>query len=942
MEWLELAARREQKEKARLRRQQRELRKIRLAHEAYEKELHVLDARCHVMQLEEKLSRVMEAHYRAEEDQRQRQQEREQERKLHEAINLVRRKAKQLSLQLETPGAAGSERLRALEERIREREVGLARASDARQRLEALPAKRKRLRGMLQSFEASSLHQKVDSAVYNLQCEHLVHLLSLDLASNPSTTTAHHEAIQHQQPLPALLNLESKNGLTPVLVAIFQRQRHVLRSLLGSGASADFETKRAMTPLLACIFTDDIVAYSVLIEFKVDFEGETKNNVTPLLLAADKGRVTLLKALVRAGANVDHVNSTCRSPLIQAVISCQYEAVNVLLAFGADKQLADDNRRTALDWAMHLGFAHIAALLKTTAPTASLLAQMQADEEQRADRDLLAHKLSVGAICRDERLRVMDAVLQSQNITRLLQLLSIPDVSYGPNYEDLSGHTPLLVCCTAGTTGDVIRCLELKCIPTHLNRHGVTALMTASIRGDLSIMKLLVHAGCHLLTSDSKGWDSFRYLNEHHHPDLVEKLTQEHRKASGEADRASLIGLGDIFEATSSLQQYVGISHSYISTQIHPLRKQMHHDLTLEVTDAKLAEETGSDSNVESDPADDCATNSSSSEDEDPAIRSWSIRRNILKHDPRRETEFEVERRRILNAAKRGRRNGLIAPLPGGVAGRIKYPPCESCKQRRSRKRCLNCQQLLCDVCHARLHEIAHRRHHSYKELHPEIMVGKVLKETALHNQESSLQFTLKNCSDCIISMRDTLLGTPISLARLETDPEVERYERSKRLAREKEIMQATLNVPVAAAVYAQRIGDGAIFTSPPELDLANLYIVQKKFGKAMELLVQVEAMVQSAMGFVHPLNLKIAISKATVFEVLSILQKHSRGLKLIACFASQETRELDQCVRVLSDSLATFEAQIPADHKDFVTGVTLLLVALVGQRIRWQLPADH
>lgn len=46
----------------------------------------------------------------------------------------------------------------------------------------------------------------------------------------------------------------------------------------------------------------------------------------------------------------------------------------------------------------------------------------------------------------------------------------------------------------------------------------------------------------------------------------------------------------------------------------------------------------------------------------------------------------------------------------------------------------------------------------------------------------------------------------------------------------------------------------------------------------------------------------------------------------------------MDQCVRVLNDSLANFDARFTADHKDIMAGVALLLGALVRQRILWQL----
>ncbi|GAB9468088.1 hypothetical protein Gpo141_00005414 [Globisporangium polare] len=104
-------------------------------------------------------------------------------------------------------------------------------------------------------------------------------------------------------------------------------------------------------------------------------------------------------------------------------------------------------------------------------------------------------------------------------------------------------------------------------------------------------------------------------------------------------------------------------------------------------------------------------------------------------------------------------------------------------------------------------------------------------------------------------------------------DPEVDKFKRKKRIAREKEIMQMQISVPVASAKHAAREGEGEIFTNPAEIELANLYIVQKKFGRAKELLLQTQQLVQASLGVLHPTMLKISIGLAKVYQVL-VLRK--------------------------------------------------------------------
>ncbi|KAI9996256.1 hypothetical protein PInf_013639 [Phytophthora infestans] len=752
MECLEAHTRLEQKKKSVLRRQQRELQKQKQDVRAQEKELDKLALRCLEMEEEDRLSVAMEALHRDEEERKRMENEKE-------TITL--------GLSASTPGVSGLQRLRLLEARIVEKELALKKSNEAKLRLDALPARRHKLTQLMHSFFSSSLGKKVERIVYQQHWDRLVPLFDVATASYGTRSTD-------------LLNHESENGFTPVLITVFKGKPRVLRRLLELGASPDTETKAGMTPLLAAVMTGDVVALSILVEFKVDLNHETTNQVNAVLLAADKGREEILKALLQYGANVDGVNKAGRSTLIQAAISGNIDLFKILLAYGARKEHRDQGGKAALDWAVQLHNSAIVSALNRFLPGANLLAQLKAEEEEEEDGGVLS-SLSTNRIMRQQRAAEMDRAMRMADVVRIRKLLSSDEFQLSPNYEDATGNSPLLVVCSIGTYADTVQCLKSFCIPTHQNREGVNALMIACKRGDVAMMQLLMTYGCNLLTRDFSGRDALHYLNAYDHPDLAIDFTNKYHKYHRENNRGLLLG------------------------RIVPTDNFVEPEYTISLVQVDISVGLGSDRDLSCRTVEEPGNAQFSEEDLvcDPVIRQWRIQQEKLKRDRKRRLQFDKERERILAARSRGRRNGM---------------------PRRS------------------------------------------------------------------------------------VDPEVDNYQRKKRIAKEKAISQMQVNVPVVAAKHAAQAGEETVFTQPAELELAALYTSQKKYERARELLGEVEKLILNSMGILHPTMLKVAIGKARI---------------------SQENGDFEQCVCMMEDALSRVENALPLDHKDILTATSILLQSL-------------
>lgn len=91
---------------------------------------------------------------------------------------------------------------------------------------------------------------------------------------------------------------------------------------------------------------------------------------TALIPASEHGHVETVQILIAAGVPVNHVNNLGWTAMQEAILlnnggPRQLEVVRLLLDAGADPDIRDPEGRTALQNAERLGFAEIAALIRS-------------------------------------------------------------------------------------------------------------------------------------------------------------------------------------------------------------------------------------------------------------------------------------------------------------------------------------------------------------------------------------------------------------------------------------------------------------------------------------------------------------------------------------------------------------------------------------------------
>ena len=176
---------------------------------------------------------------------------------------------------------------------------------------------------------------------------------------------------------------ENRYGITPIALACESGSAAVIERLLAAGVSADATGPYGETALHTCAYSGNTAGARVLLGAGASVNpGDSWRGQTPLMWAAAEGHPETMQALIEAGADVDARSTIIEwerqrtdeprdkwlppggwTPLLLAARESCVKCVDVLAAAGADLNIVDPERHTALIVALINGHFDVAGRL---------------------------------------------------------------------------------------------------------------------------------------------------------------------------------------------------------------------------------------------------------------------------------------------------------------------------------------------------------------------------------------------------------------------------------------------------------------------------------------------------------------------------------------------------------------------------------------------------
>ena len=177
-------------------------------------------------------------------------------------------------------------------------------------------------------------------------------------------------AVRAQISARANLNAQDDAGRTALFHAAQRGHIEVARALLAAGADVNIPDRAADTPYYVAALARHAELTGILLDAGADRVGTKAYGGTPLIAIAERGWVDVAREILkRPRIPVDHVNNLGWTALIEAIILGRggpnhQEIVRMLLAYGANPNIPDGQRRSPLTLARERGYTEIVRLLE--------------------------------------------------------------------------------------------------------------------------------------------------------------------------------------------------------------------------------------------------------------------------------------------------------------------------------------------------------------------------------------------------------------------------------------------------------------------------------------------------------------------------------------------------------------------------------------------------
>ena len=161
-----------------------------------------------------------------------------------------------------------------------------------------------------------------------------------------------------------------REGRTALIAAAYGDHLEVGRLLIQAGADVNVQDNTRQSAYLIPTADGSLEFLRLTLRAGADVHRLDSYNGTGLIRAADRGHVEIIAELLTTEIAIDHVNRLGWTALLEAIIlgnggPRHTEVVRLLVAAGADPNLADSGGITPLAHAKQRGFAEIVTILQS-------------------------------------------------------------------------------------------------------------------------------------------------------------------------------------------------------------------------------------------------------------------------------------------------------------------------------------------------------------------------------------------------------------------------------------------------------------------------------------------------------------------------------------------------------------------------------------------------
>lgn len=176
----------------------------------------------------------------------------------------------------------------------------------------------------------------------------------------------HYEIVELLIQASANVNLKTKDGRSPFILAIINGHRELSNVLKRAGAKDEpyFTGEETNLELLAAARLGNLNRVQYVMFFKPNINANDELGMNSLMYSARNGNREILNLLLKSGAKVDAKDKSGKTALMFAARRGHKEIVSLLLDYDADIDIEDNSKYTAITWAEKFNQKEIADFLR--------------------------------------------------------------------------------------------------------------------------------------------------------------------------------------------------------------------------------------------------------------------------------------------------------------------------------------------------------------------------------------------------------------------------------------------------------------------------------------------------------------------------------------------------------------------------------------------------